>query len=673
MSTVNLFDPKTPSPSSPRNAFDVGYSTLFSSPVGQLLPCYVEDVKAGDKLSLSMDCITRTNPVNTAAFITFDEKVDFWYIPYSLLWSSYEDWRLGQTFPHRTTSTLNVGSQVLLPFTSWSSLSDYLTSISVLPDNSTASYMIFNPNISTSVRYLDLLGYGVPPIAGLMGNLGIFNGSDPVVPSPSVISSLKQYYSSLDTNGLSCNYFRLAAFQCVYMHGYRNVEYEKLDPSYYNMDNLFTNLDIDNVVRINPSSPPPLLSNNYYLAAKSPTTSQPSTLQSRLTWDKLMTPRYKNWRDDIFTTLKPVSGFESGVSGFEFTTYYEDNKPDGILGSSFDWPIFVPNRKTPQGGHPDTSAFDRPNSSFPEPNDSHMEDTYQFFAAGKDYPAMVRQALITELQNSGTPDSYGLTYLYPQNIRNLMAQDSYARASIYADKTFTAQMKALFGESVVDHHRPEYLGSFSNYIQISEVVATSAGSDGTSDASTSVLGEIAGKGLATASDKKIFSRSFDKDGVVIGVHYIMPRNNYDSYRISKFNTKLSRFDYYSPHFDGLGLQPVFAFERNAYLSGSEIGITDKLTSLLGYAPRYYEYKQRTNEVHGAFMLGQPDYDWTLSNNSESVFVGSALSNLKILPNITDRIFALAYNGSPTTDPFKHYMNFNITRVSNLQRQGTPSV
>lgn len=673
MAVVDLFNPKTPSASSPRNAFDVGYSTIFSSPAGQLLPCYVEDVKAGDTLSLSMSGITRTRPVNTAAFISFDEKVEFWFVPYELLWSSYQDWRLGQTFPHRSTDILGVGSQILLPFTSWKSLSDYLVQNSVLPGDATVSYQIFNSNVSTAVRYLDLLGYGVPPLQGLMGMLSLFTGTEPTIIPTAAINALRDYYSSLDSNGLSCNYFRLAAFQCVYMHCYRNTEYEKLDASYYNVDNLFQGLNIDNTVRINPSGPPPILSNNYYLAPKSPVTSSPDTLTSRLTWDKLMTPRYKNWRDDLFTTLKPVSGFESGVSGFEFKTYYQDNLPDGILGSSFDWPIFVPNRKVPQGGHIDDSSFNRPNSSFPEPNDTNQESTYQYYNAGGDYPAMVRQALYTEFMKGVDDSQYGLTYLYPQNIRLLMSQDSYARSSIYADKTLSAQMKALFGENVVDHHRPQYLGTYSNYIQISEIVATSAGSDGGSDASTSVLGEIAGKGIGTQDNSKIFSRSFDKDGIVLGVHYVMPRNNYDSYRINKFNTKLSRFDYYTPHFDGLGYQPVFAYERNAYSSNSDNGVTDKLTSVLGYAPRYYEYKQRTNEVHGSFMIGQPDYDWTLSNNSESVFSGSALSNIKILPTITDRIFAIAYDGSPTTDPFQHYISYNVTRVSNLQRQGTPSV
>ena len=50
MARSNLFNREVRASKSPRNAFDLGYSSRFSTPVGLLLPAYVQEVKAGDKI-----------------------------------------------------------------------------------------------------------------------------------------------------------------------------------------------------------------------------------------------------------------------------------------------------------------------------------------------------------------------------------------------------------------------------------------------------------------------------------------------------------------------------------------------------------------------------------------------------------------------------------------------
>lgn len=662
MAVKDIYNLPQPNPSSPRNAFGIGYSNLFSSPCGLLMPAYIEDVKAKDKVSLSLFNITRTRPVNTSAFMAFDEKVDFWFVPYECIWSSYNDWRLGQTYNNSSASLIDAGSQQLLPSTSWTSLQPFFASLPVLPPDGSQQLKWMLPNAADTLRYLDLFNYGAPAINDYTVNIKNNTNSD-----SEDWNNITSYYSYFHNAGLRFNYFRLAAFQCIYMHCYRNQEYEEFDPSYFNVDNLF-----DNLVPFNNSTlAATAVSTNLQLAAGTDTSTAPVTgLSRRMTLAKLFTPRYKNWRDDLFTTLKPVSGFESGVSGLDFGSLSTSTAvPQGQAGSAFQWPQFDVDINQVESG----KTFSDLNISSPlipanqtsgQPNKDYGNYTYQYV---NDNPAVVRQALYTKMVEGSDP-LYGLAYLYPQNIRNLLAQDAYARSAIYADKNYQSQMKALFGIDVNDYHRPQYLGSYSNLISISDVVATSAGTDGDTDASTSILGEIAGKGYAQDSKEDVFSRTFDHDGIIIGVHYVMPRNNYDSYRANKFNTRVSRWDFYSPHFDGLGLQPVFAYER-----GASSATSFNPTSVLGYAPRYYEYKQRTNEVHGSFMVGQADYDWTLSNNAEPVSIASSMRNFKILPTITDRIFAVAYDGSVATDPFQHYYEFKVTRVSDLERYGVPSV
>lgn len=640
MARSNLFNREVRASKSPRNAFDLGYSTLFSTPVGLLLPAYIQEVKAGDKMKLNLSNVTRTRPLNTSAFMAFDEKIDFWFVPIYLLWSAYDEWRLAQNFPHSTAQLQKAGAQNLCPFTTYKSLVDFL-------EQFTSTVSFANPFYTGAhvLRMLDLCLYGAYNSKDISNFNGDFS-SESTNPNSELASSIKTFYLSLGDNSIPINYFRLAAFQCIYMCHYRNEEYEQQDPSYYNLDSLF-HLEPSN--NVSTSAPTNGLSTASWLSPNNISSDgsslPPKTAQYLPSWRKLMTPRYKNWRRDIFTSAKPNSGFSS-VTGI--------SQPSDQHGSDFYWSTSA---SVNVGASGDISTGKFPPRSAPE----------TLFDTASDNKSMPYTNLAGTILN----DKQVYATLYPQQIYNLIAQDKFLRASVYANKNLADQYKALFGDDYEDAHSPSYLGSFSTTVNISDVTATAAGNDGDTDnLSSSLLGEIAGKGYNTSGKDGVFSRSFDYDGIVIGVHYVMPRNNYDSSRISKFNTKLSRYDYFYPAFDGLGLQPVFMFERN-FTAASRAGMP--VNSLFGYAPRFYEYKQRTNEVHNGFQSNQSDRDWTLTNNGFDAVTASDFWNYKIRPDITDRIFTVAWNTTPSTDPFQCYFNYDVTLISNMEVYGTPSI
>lgn len=676
MATAELFNRDVKANKSPRNAFDMSYSSIFSSPVGQLLPSFVLEVKRGDKVKLGLSNITRTRPLNTSAFMTFDEKTDFWFVPYNLLWSDYDNWRLGQTYRHRTTQLEGAGKQYYLPFTSYADIAGMIKNYkfdSSIPDQ---SLYYFNPSIASLVRYMDLLGYGVP--GGTPTSTDDITGFSQITPSDEFDQTdstaqkfLYDFYIKLHTSVPRLNYFRLAAFQAIYMHCYRNEEYEQLDPSYYNVDNLFDNLTYDNGV----AAPSKDYSNQAHLSVN--TDVSDGSLAPRVTLYKLFTPRFKNWRKDVFTSLKPTTGFERTdqdlpFTGLEFLSSINQSG-QSLYPSISAYPIALRRNGNASSGNNvnvDASSYNY---------GGNISDTSDFsFNFLSNNPAVVYQRLFTHVSRvSDSPESYGVSNLFPWNVRNLMAQDKFTRSVIYADKDYESQVKALFGEYEDEWHKPVYLGSYSTNLSINDVTATSAGQEGSgSTASSSVLGQIAGKIYNGDGKPDVFSRNFDYDGIIMGVHYIMPRNNYDSNRLSRWNTKLSRWDYFYPQFDGLGLSPVFAFERN--LDGMiQVAGTPPIafnpSTLLGYAPRYHEYKTRVNEVHGSFMNNQPDYDWTVSNNQYGIASGSQLLNFKVSPLICNRIFSVAYNGSIATDQFLHYYNYDVTKVSDMEVYGTPNI
>ena len=73
-----------------RNAFKMSYHENFSSPVGQIIPCHVQDVCPGDYVKLNVQSFARTVPCNTAAFARMTEYVDFYFVPYHMLWRPFK-------------------------------------------------------------------------------------------------------------------------------------------------------------------------------------------------------------------------------------------------------------------------------------------------------------------------------------------------------------------------------------------------------------------------------------------------------------------------------------------------------------------------------------------------------------------------------------------------------
>lgn len=647
MDTVNIFDTDVRANKSPRNAFDIGYSTITSSPLGMLLPVYVEDVKRGDHIRLDCAIETRTRPVNTSAFMVFDQKIDFYFVPYRIIWSGYDEFRLSQPYPHTSASLYPANEQSLVPHSSWTSLFNYLnsfksrgTSLSTVPAEAD-----LQPFYVYAFRLLDLLGYGAPANDRFSLETYLASSEDAV----DLMTNARAYMESLDAGGHIFNYFRLAAFNAIYQHFYRREEFEPLSPWTFNVDNLFSQLH-------NPASPnvdptPQTYSTPYNLVAGGDPY-LPINYPKYLCFNHLFTPHYRNWRDDLFTSIRPNNGYDDTLN-----IGTPSNGQIGSAGSSFDWPYSTdPNNGVGSVSNlpPSFDSFNGSSASLQSQPQSMVAPTTS----------------LRVYSDSAYPNSE-FALLYAQQLRQLMAQDSFVRSVILTRKDLPSQLRAVFGDGKdYDNHRPVYLGTFDNTVNIDEIVAQSAGNDGdASDLSSSILGQLAGKGYGT-SNGHVFDSDFDEDGVVIGVHSICPRNNYDSYRVSKFNVKSSRYDYFYPQYDGLGLQPVHAFERNTTGTINESN-PDTFNSnvLYGFAPRYYEYKQRQNEVHGSFMTGQPDYEWTITNNSIGILFGDNPFSYKVTPRLSNRLFTVGYDGSIASDPFFMYIRYNATRLSDLERTG----
>ena len=77
---------KTASPN--RSGFDLSQKRAFTAKPGEILPVYWHFATPGSKWHIQPQHFTRTQPLNTAAFVRVREHVDFFEVPLTLLWKS---------------------------------------------------------------------------------------------------------------------------------------------------------------------------------------------------------------------------------------------------------------------------------------------------------------------------------------------------------------------------------------------------------------------------------------------------------------------------------------------------------------------------------------------------------------------------------------------------------
>ena len=73
------------------NTFNLDRRNLFTAKIGQLFLIFCEEVIPGDEIKINMQHFSRSMPVQTAAFTRLKENIQFFFVPYTSLWSFYRD------------------------------------------------------------------------------------------------------------------------------------------------------------------------------------------------------------------------------------------------------------------------------------------------------------------------------------------------------------------------------------------------------------------------------------------------------------------------------------------------------------------------------------------------------------------------------------------------------
>lgn len=556
-----------------RNAFDVGYSNKFTSSLGMLLPCFVRECNPNEHYRINPRMFCRSMPMNSAAFIQCTQNVEFYFVPYRLLWTSFPQWFVGTKFA--VTSKITSPEKETFPTFDLGQIFNNLTGNSAFADTDVLGYDLKKG----ALRLLDLLGYG---------DLSHFND-----------------ITSVHIDTLKVSPFRLLAYQKICSDFYRAANYESSRISSYNID------------------------------------AQIYMTSSFLNFTKAyLQLRYRPWKKDRYTISS------TSFQGNDFMS-------KTITAPNFKSVGWVNDLRPYSNGDPFTA----------------------------DLGAL---ALST---TSGANVGFSIA-----NLRSAFALDKLYRLSAQAgDGDYKSQIKARYGfDPYAPQYKSTFIGSSSAPVQVNPITTTADTLDSAGDNGTPA-GRIYGNGIAQSSSD-VFEFDVKEHGIIMGISSFVPDVDYSSYGINPFNVKVNREDYFQPEFDNLGKQPLSSLCFNPWKKVEAAGVATQLqlvNTVLGWFPRYIEYKTSVDEVHGqlnGWLNRSFDRAPTLSlwtaprfNSSDSKKFdnwrdkGLSLDFFYIDPSLYDSVFVNQYMGDQSQDQFICEVTNNVQAILPMSVTGEPLI
>lgn len=249
------------------------------------------------------------------------------------------------------------------------------------------------------------------------------------------------------------------------------------------------------------------------------------------------------------------------------------------------------------------------------------------------------------------------------------------------NKDYKDQIEKHWGVSAGDalSEMCTYLGGISSSLDINEVVNSNITGDNAAD--------IAGKGTGVSNGYINFNAGA-KYGVIMCIYHCLPLLDYTADLLESAFTKVNATDYAIPEFDRVGMEAVpFAKMINPLKNEGGLNFTSFASLIMGYAPRYIDYKTSVDSSIGGFRDTLKNWVISYGNtsicNQLSTLKGPALPGpepsvapmnytfFKVNPDCLNPLFAVAVNSEISTDNFLCSSFFDVKVVRNLDTDGLP--
>lgn len=662
MSKKNIFLPEIKNKTS-RSAFDLSRRVISSAKCGELLPCFVEDMLPGDHIKIKPSLFTRLAPLNTSNFARINQYVNFYFVPYRLLYRDFNTFAVDRKDAAKQASSILSQHSVprQLPHVHSDKLRALLNGGAKSVDHDSWGYLLKNSSNPSAVQLL---------AKGTLNRFGI-NRFDNAL-------KLLQYLGYYDIANLTplaskenaalLNLFPLLAYQKVYCDFYRFQQWEEDQPNTYNVDYLSgSNHELDI----------PIDSLFGSVTANDSSTTTTSFTIFKNFDDTMFDLRYVNAIKDTLFGVVPSAQFGAA------STVDAELSKTGVRSlvqnfSSFKFGISKDNASYGAAFESDSSS----NRSLLSATSSNAQSKQDFSVFTQndfgDYTnpfASVNSQLLNSLSSTFTIAS----------LRSAQALQKFREVSLSNNSDYKSQIEAHFGVKVSSLMSSlcDYLGGFSASADISTVTNTNI-TDGN-------VADYSAIGSMSANNPKEIDFTCREHGVIIGVSYVLPLIDVQpiGYDVACLRSEFE--DFAIPEFDRLGNEEV---DPRLF-----IGTSASAKSHLGYGPRYYDYKTKYDICLGDFnaMSGGTQPNFVVNFNAQQLPQHSVLSpildkilkkdifnsiltntvdayDFKVLPRFLNNIFN-AYTGNGhddySWDQFYNVFDFNVTNTRNLSYDGMP--
>lgn len=590
----NINKQVTPDPHYSYEAFDLSARQVFNVNVGELIPVCCREVVPNDKFSVKVSDFVRALPMVTSPFVRAKQHLDFYFVPYTQLWSNWN-----QFISQRTQSMSSaLGDTKFIPHFNLQQLYNQVNAATNKED------IVGRDFRRGAFRLLNMLGYSYHP-----ENFSTQSQSSYIV-------------------NRSCNAFRIAAYNKIWYDYYRQQQFD--NGKHLLQDGLasFTvPYDIFNYDYLEGSSD---IMSDLLAGLSQPV----SSLPYQHAWNFIAScqMRYRTWKKDLFTGLLPntqfgaVSNVVGSVSVDTLSSFDSSNSGNNILfGSALSnsgklTRGTISNVPTNVGGNVVSNG-------------------------------------LTSLTGSSTTDIFALRKAY--------AVQKWRERALRAGNRVDNNIQAHYGSKPFYHNdwHPDYLGSVSGNLSIGDVDATAQIGDGDNQQ----LGNVAGKAIMSFDGHAFNFQNAGDFGVIMGIYSILPEGEYNAVGIDRENQLLEREDFFIEEYQNLGYEAVTGDTYSGLLSNVS---GDTRPAVIGFAPRYWNYKTAIDKVFGQFMrftnnrypyatpVGafshwvSPRPDFSIYNITDSGTGGVTipLNWFYVSPRIFDSVFNASVDPTASTSP-----------------------
>lgn len=591
-----------------RNGFDLSFKKNFSAKAGELLPVLSKVVLPGDVFNINLRSFTRTQPLNTSAFARMREYYDFYFVPFEQMWNKFDSCitQMNQNVQHASGPNLddNLPLSGSMPYFTSEQIANYLNGQKAANGKNPFGF----DRSTLTCKLLQYLGYGD------------YSSFD---------SATNTWSTAPLLYNLELSPFPLLAYQKIYSDFYRYTQWEKTNPSTFNLDYIkgTDDLQMDTTSLVNDDF-------NYFDI------------------------RYCNYQKDLFhgvipvaqygsASVVPISGSMNVVSAGPFKVSALNNVGGGVA---------------PDISSPDSYKDLRVNQNM------LMVSANDVFPPNSSYSRLQYES---GLGVSGDDVSFGLSILA---LRQAEFLQKWKEVAVSGEEDYKSQIQKHWGVSVSEYlsHQARYLGGCATSLDINEVVNTNITADNAAD--------IAGKGTF-AGNGQIRFESKGEYGIIMCIYHVLPIVDYVGTGVDHSCMLTEATSFPIPELDQVGMESVPLVRA---MNPVKTDSTPAADTFLGYAPRYIDWKTAVDKSVGAFTqslrtwcLPMGDAELTAADSlnfptNEQVSPDSIQAGFfKVNPSIVDSLFAVAADSTVQTDEFLCSSYFDVKVVRNLDVNGLP--